>query len=162
VRWLPEIACVLSLSLLMGACSESGADSAMRTLDREGFENSDAGFYSAIISGNRRVVEAFLSLGVDPSSNDAIIFASHRGDYRIVRALLEAGADPNTLDEAGLSPLAYASLYASFSSDHLKIARVLVDSGADPELGTVSAVSVVRDNDIEDRQLLRLLSIDGR
>mmetsp|Transcript_14963 Transcript_14963/g.22036 ORF Transcript_14963/g.22036 Transcript_14963/m.22036 type:complete len:176 (-) Transcript_14963:69-596(-) len=71
-----------------------------------------------------------ISALVDGSNNRSTAnYTSHLEESQIER-LLELGADPNTV-VAGWTPLTYAAMFS-----HFKVAQLLLEKGADPNLQT--------------------------
>eukprot|EP00360_Condylostoma_magnum_P000945 CAMPEP_0168313296 /NCGR_PEP_ID=MMETSP0210-20121227/1023_1 /TAXON_ID=40633 /ORGANISM="Condylostoma magnum, Strain COL2" /LENGTH=71 /DNA_ID=CAMNT_0008268159 /DNA_START=662 /DNA_END=877 /DNA_ORIENTATION=+ len=52
------------------------------------------------------------------------------GDIGVIQGLLQAGIDINVLDQDGYSPMALA-----LKEDNIQAARILLESGADPNIG---------------------------
>ncbi len=61
---------------------------------------------------------------------DAFSRAVKRGKPAEVKALLDAGADPNGYNSSGETPLHIAA-----RNDHVAVAQLLIDAGANPKLG---------------------------
>lgn len=66
------------------------------------------------------------------------MLASYHGHPSIVSLLLSYGGDPNSLNDRGQSPLAGAV----FKKENAVI-KALIEGGADPDLGTPSAMEAV-------------------
>jgi len=62
------------------------------------------------------------------------MLSSYHGHAPLVRLLLRHGADPNRLNDRGQSPLAGVVF-----KNEAEVIKVLLEGGADPELGTPSA-----------------------
>lgn len=67
------------------------------------------------------------------------MLAAYSGHPELVRGLLTRGADPNRVNDRGQSPLAGAV----FKGED-EVVHVLVDGGADPRLGTPTAIQSAR------------------
>lgn len=64
------------------------------------------------------------------------MLAAYAGHAELVRGLVERGADPNRLNDRGQSPIAGAI----FKRED-KVARVLIEKGADPRAGEPNAIA---------------------
>ena len=64
------------------------------------------------------------------------MLAAYHGHAPLVSLLLKHGADPNRLNDRGQSPL--AGVVFKHEAECIK---VLLDGGADPEIGTPSALA---------------------
>lgn len=69
--------------------------------------------------------------GAVPAEDRDLLDATSRGDVAAVRALLEEGADPNVAQGDGLT-----ALHVAAQEGNLKIARLLLDAGANVEAKT--------------------------
>ena len=67
------------------------------------------------------------------------MLAAYNGHASTVQMLRSKGADPNSLNDKGQSPLAGAI----FKNEE-EVVRVLVNNGADPRLGTPSAIDTAK------------------
>lgn len=67
------------------------------------------------------------------------MLAAYNGHASTMRMLRSKGADSNALNDLGQSPLAGAI----FKNEE-EVVRVLVDDGADPRLGTPSAIDTAK------------------
>ncbi|MBF4163125.1 ankyrin repeat domain-containing protein [Nocardioides acrostichi] len=87
---------------------------------------------------------AYVDAGVpvdltDASGNTLLMLAAYHGHAHLVAALAQRGADVNRLNDRGQSPLAGAVFKAEDD-----VARVLVETGADPDRGAPSARETAR------------------
>ena len=73
------------------------------------------------------------------SGNSLLMLASYHGHAPLVRLLLQYGADPNRLNDRGQSPLA-----GTVFKNERECVEVLLEGGADPELGSPNAVEACR------------------
>ena len=67
------------------------------------------------------------------------MLAAYNGHASTVQMLRSKGADPNSLNDKNQSPLAGAI----FKNEE-EVVKVLVDAGADPRLGTPSAIETAK------------------
>lgn len=67
------------------------------------------------------------------------MLAAYHGHAPLVSLLLQHGADPNRLNDRGQSPLAGVVF-----KNERDVIRVLLDAGADPELGQPSALEATK------------------
>ncbi len=87
--------------------------------------------YAAIFLGHRDVVDLFLSRGVDkefrekPTGRTLLHIATLKGVRDTVSLLVNAGYDVNATDNAGKTPLHYATQHG-----HKKITELLLQNGA--------------------------------
>lgn len=66
------------------------------------------------------------------------MLAAYHGHDQLVSLLLSHGANPNILNDRGQSPLAGAVF-----KDEKEVINALLEGGADPDLGTPSAMETV-------------------
>ena len=80
-----------------------------------------------------------------PASSLSLYEAARRNELEAVAALLEDGTDPNQLDKIGPMGLIYAEspLYAAAWKGHRDVVKVLLDAGANPNLGSTSMCGVL-------------------
>lgn len=109
----------------------------------------------AVIDGSPEEIGEVLSAGADPNQIDDIVTGcsvlgtaiEHRRSAEVIAQLLDAGADPDLPDRSGQSALFRAVDAACFdaqdagSEPDWSIVRLLLLSGADPRLATVSGSS---------------------
>ncbi|MEM3549213.1 MAG: ankyrin repeat domain-containing protein [Thermofilum sp.] len=98
----------------------------------------------AVLRGDKRRVEELLSRGYDPNLQDwdgdtALHYACREGDIEMVELLLRHGADPDIENNDGETPLAIAvaegynpRLRDKIEPEYRRIAKLLIDYGADP------------------------------
>ena len=72
----------------------------------------------------------------DPAGNTLLMLAAYHGHADTVTLLIEAGADLDRINDRGQSPLA-----AAVFKNYLPVVERLFAAGADPRLGTPSAVA---------------------
>jgi len=78
----------------------------------------------ALYVGNEEVIRALLEKGVDESKEPYICETMMR--FSSMRILIEAGFNPNVFDDNHRCPL-----FQAIESDHVEIAKYLIDNGAD-------------------------------
>ena len=133
---------------------ESGGD--VNTQDEEGMTPlHDAVWHSE----NLAIVELLLDAGanvdaVNERGQTSLHRAATHGDPEIVELLLERGANVNALDETGDTPLSEALRGRQiFLEDGLGVVRLLLEHGADPDVGGELGWAV-RNDDVEATALL--------
>ena len=67
------------------------------------------------------------------------MLAAYNGHAELVQGLLEKGADANRVNDRGQSPLA-GVVFKGYD----EIARILIAHGADPNLGTPTAIQTAQ------------------
>jgi len=95
-------------------------------------------------AGEVERLAAYVQAGVpvdltDAAGNTLVMLAAYHGHAGAVTRLVELGADVNRLNDRGQSPLAGAV----FKGEDF-VVSVLVDAGADPDLGQPSARATAR------------------
>lgn len=96
---------------------------------------------------------------VNEDPGPALISAANRGDADSVRRLLEQGADVETRDDAGRTPLVAAAY-----GNHLAVAEILVEAGADVNAKdeTVQSAYLISTSEVgDDPRLLDLTLKNG-
>jgi len=73
----------------------------------------------------------------DPAGNTLLMLAAYHGHPDTVAFLVESGADLNRINDRGQSPLGGA-VFKNF----LPVVERLVAAGADPDVGTPSAMAI--------------------
>lgn len=73
------------------------------------------------------------------SGNTLLMLAAYNGNADLTRGLVEKGADVNRVNDRGQSPLA-GVVFKGYD----EIALVLAKGGADPRLGTPTAIQTAR------------------
>jgi len=116
----------------------------------------------ASINGHSEVVRILLDNGADPNAESfpALIGAAENGHEGIVRMLLDSKADPNVSFTYFLFGKDYVSaeivkvivvskgdhsfnpLLAAVENDHVNILKMLIDSGANPNLGLTKPLEI--------------------
>ena len=71
--------------------------------------------------------------------NSLVMLAAYSGHADLVSTLLSKGADPNRINDNGQSPLAGAVF-----KNELEVIRRLIAGGANPRLGTPTAIQTAR------------------
>ena len=96
------------------------------------------------------VIQALIDAGADVlSKNKWDVSPLHSvKDAAIARLLINAGAEINPLDDRANTPLYYAA-----SSDNLPLIKVLIEAGADPDLGGTSMTTVYDANGQNPQQI---------
>lgn len=163
-RWSLERISVLSLLLViptmfLGTGCRSDSEQARSKLDELGVRYSKASFFNRIERGDKRVVELFLTSGMEANAinsegKSALVVAVRAAEKGIVKLLLGKGANPNGRDRReeddewtdvknlGNSPLEAAHWsYTSTSESnemmrkkYIEIMVFLVGEGADVDI----------------------------
>lgn len=153
---LNPVRVVLLLTWLSLLCFTSPAQSASdaraelvrqrRTFDLSSEEKkqaSVAGFITAAMKGERRIVELYLAAGMDINARDeylqtALYVATADRRYQTALMLLDKGADPNLPMDKGMSPLHAAILLGEFERarqarkpESAQLINTLIEKGAD-------------------------------
>jgi uncharacterized protein len=71
--------------------------------------------------------------------NTLLMLAAYNGHAELTRGLIEKGADINRVNDRGQSPLA-GVVFKGYD----EIATILAEKGADPRLGTPTAIQTAR------------------
>ena len=131
----------LITSFFLYACGDSNPDDSKNDLSgkQKNQKPQDLnllnkyGFSEAVKAGDVTAVETFLSLGVDPCSEDAtgypaLFVACRQGHASVVSSLLKAGANPDgCLEDGIIFPLGTAAF-----NNHTEVLSILLKNGADP------------------------------
>lgn len=87
----------------------------------------------ATLAGNLDDVRSLLNAGSNPNgvyhTNTALTYAARDGFLDIARILIDAGANVNWIDGEGVTPLILSSF-----KEHVELAQLLLDHGADPTI----------------------------
>lgn len=75
----------------------------------------------------------------DAAGNTVLMLAAYHGHGAVVRSLAALGADVDRANDRGQTPLAGAVF-----KGELEVVEVLLEAGADPALGTPSAIETAR------------------
>jgi len=105
-----------------------------RYLSRKGYALTYRDFFRAIVSGEEKVVRAYLTANFSPNyvdeySNTPLHLAVKWQKVKVLKVLLSHGAEPNFRDIHLRSPLFYA---VQLKSEEM--VRLLLKYGADPNL----------------------------
>lgn len=91
----------------------------------------------AAVANDLELLELALSLGASarnvtsPYDGTALIAAAHLGHYEVVRRLIDGGAPLDHINNLEWTALMEAVVLGDGGEDHVKIARALVEAGAD-------------------------------
>ncbi|GAA4724078.1 ankyrin repeat domain-containing protein [Brevibacillus fulvus] len=102
-------------------------------LYKDKFDSADE-LTQAAFQNNSNDVANLLADGADPTQSNAILVAAGNKNMKIMELLLKHGANPNYM-RAGKTALNYA-----VENDDIEMAKFLLDSGADPNVSTESAI----------------------
>lgn len=91
-------------------------------------------------AGDTEALVGYVEAGVpveltDATGNSLLMLAAYHGHAATVRALVARGADADHANDRGQTPLAGAVF-----KDEPDVVDALLDAGADPRLGTPSAI----------------------
>ncbi|MBN2981562.1 ankyrin repeat domain-containing protein [Cohnella algarum] len=100
---------------------------------KDKFDSADE-LTQAAFQNNSNDVANLLADGADPTQSNAILVAAGNKNMKIMELLLKHGANPNYM-RAGKTALNYA-----VENDDIEMAKFLLDSGADPNVSTESAI----------------------
>ena len=120
------------------------------------------------VGDDPRLLELTLAHGADVDAKDSyngtgLIRAADRGHLRIVRRLLETEIDVDHVNRLGWTALLEAVILGGGDAAHTEVVRVLVDAGADTEIGDqngVTALAHARNNGYE--EMVEILAEAGR
>ena len=157
-RW-PALFAVL---LILLACSGK-EERARQELDKLGIEDSEKGFFEAVVKGEGSIVSLFLKAGMSPNAKQGgitvLMEASRRGKthQEVAAALIRAGADINVQDPYGVTPLLFAAISGSPET-----IRMLLKSGAnvkakDVDGRTALIESLTTENDLPPETIEELI-----
>lgn len=95
-------------------------------------------------NGDSATLLSFIDQGApvdirDSSGNSPLMLAAYHGHAELVRELAARGAEVDRANDRGQSPLAGVA-FKGFTD----VAEVLLDAGADPNLGTPSALETAK------------------
>jgi ankyrin repeat protein len=120
------------------------------------------------VGDDPRLLELTLANGADVDAKDSyngtgLIRAADRGYTTIVRRLLETEIDVDHVNRLGWTALLEAVILGGGDAEHVEVVRLLVDAGADTEIGDangVTALAHARDNGYE--QMAEILAAASR
>ncbi len=120
------------------------------------------------VGDDLRLLELTLANGADVDARDSyngtgLIRAADRGYTAIVRRLLETEIDVDHVNRLGWTALLEAVILGGGDAAHVEVVRLLVDAGADTEIGDqngVTALAHARDNGYE--EMAKLLAATRR
>jgi ankyrin repeat protein len=120
------------------------------------------------VGDDPRLLELTLANGADVDAKDSyngtgVIRAADRGYTTIVRRLLETEIDVDHVNRLGWTALLEAVILGGGDAEHVEVVRLLVDAGADTEIGDangVTALAHARDNGYE--QMAEILAAASR
>lgn len=113
------------------ALAEAGAD--LNALDGQAYDVITI----AAVADDLEMVRLALSLGGNPANvtspydGTALIAAAHLGHFDVVRTLIAAGAPLDHINNLGWTALIEAVVLGDGGPRHVKVARALIEAGAD-------------------------------
>jgi len=125
------------LSALYGALGHADNMPLARWLLEHGANpNDNESLYHSTELGHHEGLDLLLAHGADPKGTNALLRAMDFNDHLAVTKLLAAGADPNegVVGDAGRSDRVTALHQAARRMNDGRMARILLDAGADPAL----------------------------
>ncbi|MDJ1006458.1 MAG: ankyrin repeat domain-containing protein [Paracoccaceae bacterium] len=126
------------LSALYGALGHAGNVTLARwLLERGANPNDNESLYHSTELGHHEGLDLLLAHGADPTGTNALLRAMDFNDHLAVEKLLAAGADPNegwVPDHPSGQPVDHVTALhqAARRMNDAKMARLLLDAGADP------------------------------
>ncbi|KAI0738260.1 ankyrin [Daedaleopsis nitida] len=100
--------------------------------------------FDAARDNNSELLLQAVDIGLPPNltndkGNTLLMLAAYNGHAGLVKELLARGADGDHTNDQGQSPLAGAVF-----KSHDEVVRVLIEGGANPRLGTPTAIQTAR------------------
>jgi ankyrin repeat protein len=120
---------LLPAVIIFSGCK--GREGYKKAIEKKGIPYSQEAFLDNVRTGDRELVEMFLSAGMDVNAKDkdgctALMIASEKGDLGTAELLVRKGADVNARDIGGYTVLMYVAY-----NGNLDIAKLLIENKAD-------------------------------
>jgi uncharacterized protein len=111
-------------------------------------DTAQSAFLIAASEGHRELLELTLDSGADVTSLDsyngtALIRAAERGHADIVERLLQTRINVNHVNNLGWTALLEAVILGDGSERYVKVVRMLLDAGADPDIADRDGVTAL-------------------
>ena len=116
--------------------------------DLDALEHQDYDIVTiAAVANDYELMDLALKLGASPGNTTspydgtALIAAAHLGHSKVVSRLIQAGAPLDHVNNLGWTALIEAVILGNGGPDHVEIVRVLVEAGANRDIGDSNGVT---------------------